>query len=75
MNKAGKFVPVGNSTGIIVSRDLLAASGFEQGEEVTIKASPGKIEIEAKADDFDRQMEIARDVMKRRFRVLRELAK
>jgi antitoxin component of MazEF toxin-antitoxin module len=75
MNKVTKLVPVGNSTGVVVSRELLAASGFAQGEEVTIKASPGKIEIEAKADDFDRQMEIARDVMKRRFRALRELAK
>ncbi len=75
MNKVTKLVPVGNSTGVIVPRELLSASGFAQGEEVTIKASPGKLEIEAKADDFDRQMEIARDVMKRRFRALRELAK
>ena len=75
MNKTAKFVPVGNSTGIIVSRDLLAASGFEQGEEATISATAGKIVIEAKTDDFERQMRIARDVMKRRFSALRELAK
>ena len=75
MNKASKLVSVGNSTGIVIPRELLAASGFDLGEEVTITATPGKLEIEAKADDFDRQMEIARDVMKRRFRALRELAK
>ena len=75
MNKPSKLVSVGNSTGIVIPRDLLTASGFAAGEEVTIKASPGKIEIEAKADDFDRQMEIARDVMRRRFKALRELAK
>ncbi len=75
MNKVTKFVAVGNSTGIVVPRELLSASGFEQGVEVTIKASPGKLEIEAKADDFDRQMDIARDVMRSRFRALRELAK
>ncbi|MEO6582413.1 MAG: AbrB/MazE/SpoVT family DNA-binding domain-containing protein [Sphingomicrobium sp.] len=75
MNKVTKLVPVGNSTGIVVPRDLLVASGFAQGEEVVIKATPGKIEIEGKADDFDRQMDIARDVMRRRFRALRELAK
>jgi antitoxin component of MazEF toxin-antitoxin module len=60
---------------VILPRDVLAASGFVQGEEVTIKASAGRLEIEPKTDDFDRQMEIARDVMKRRFRALRELAK
>ncbi|MES2120232.1 MAG: AbrB/MazE/SpoVT family DNA-binding domain-containing protein [Pseudomonadota bacterium] len=75
MNKTSKLVSVGNSTGIIIPRDVLAASGFAPGEEVTIKASAGRLEIEAKTDDFDRQMEIARDVMKRRFRALRELAK
>jgi antitoxin component of MazEF toxin-antitoxin module len=75
MNKTAKLVPVGNSTGVIIPRDVLAASGFAQGEEVVIKATAGRLEIEAKTDDFDRQMEIARDVMKRRFRALRELAK
>jgi len=75
MNKNAKLVPVGNSTGVIIPRDVLAASGLVQGEEVTIKASSGRLEIAAKTDDFDRQMEIARDVMKRRFLALRELAK
>jgi antitoxin component of MazEF toxin-antitoxin module len=75
MNKATRLVPVGNSTGVIIPRDILVASGLAQGEEVTIKASPGKLEIESRSDDFDRQMAIAREVMARRFRALRELAK
>ncbi len=75
MNKPSKLVPIGNSTGIIIPRDILAASGLVQGEEVTIKAIAGRLEIESKTDDFDRQMEIAREVMKRRFRALRKLAK
>jgi putative addiction module antidote len=75
MNKTAKLVPVGNSTGVIIPRDVLAASGFAQGDEVMITASAGRLEIETKTDDFDRQMEIAREVMKRRFRALRELAK
>jgi len=75
MNKISKLVPVGNSTGIIIPRDVLAASGLVQGDEVTIRAVAGHLEIDAKTDDFDRQMTIARDVMKRRFKALRELAK
>jgi putative addiction module antidote len=75
MNKIAKLVAVGNSTGVIIPRDALAASGLAQGEEVVIKATAGRLEIEAKTGDFDRQMEIARDVMKRRFSALRELAK
>lgn len=75
MNKLGKLTSVGNSTGIVIPRDLLAASGFGQGEEVVIKASPGRIEIEARDDDFERQLAIAREVMRKRRRALRELAK
>lgn len=75
MNKIGKLGPVGNSTGIIIPRDLLAVSGLSSGDEVSIKASAGRLEIEAKADDFERQMEIAREVMHRRRKALRQLAK
>jgi putative addiction module antidote len=75
MNKQAKLVGVGNSTGVIISRELLAESGFAQGEDVVIKASPGKIEIEAADDDFERQMTIAREVMQRRRKALRQLAK
>jgi antitoxin component of MazEF toxin-antitoxin module len=75
MNKQVKLISVGNSTGILISRELLTESGFAQGEEVIVKASPGRIEIEAAGDDFERQMAIARDVMHRRRKALRQLAK
>lgn len=75
MNKSVKLISVGNSTGVVISRELLAESGFAQGEEVIVKASPGRIEIEAADDDFDRQMRIAREVMQRRRKALRQLAK
>jgi putative addiction module antidote len=75
MNKQAKLISVGNSTGIVIARELLAASGLAQGEDVIIKASPGRIEIEAADDDFERQMAIARDVMQRRRKALRQLAK
>jgi putative addiction module antidote len=75
MNKAVKLVAVGNSTGVIIPRELLAASGFVQGDELLIRASRGRIEIETADDDFDEQIKAARAVMDRRRRALRELAK
>ena len=75
MNKQVKLISVGNSTGVLISRELLTESGFALGEEVVIKASPGRLEIEAADDDFERQMAIARDVMQRRRKALRQLAK
>jgi putative addiction module antidote len=75
MNKQVRLINVGNSTGVVISREMLAESGFAPGEEVVMKASPGRIEIEAADDDFERQMVIAREVMKRRRKALRQLAK
>jgi len=75
MNKPLKLIAIGNSTGLILPKEMLAALGVEQGGEVSVTASPGRIEIEAKDDDFERQIAIARDVMHRRRRALRELAR
>ncbi len=75
MNKSSKIGPVGNSAGVVLPKDVLGASGFALGDAVSISASPGKIEIVAQNDDFERQMEIAREVMVRRRKALRELAK
>lgn len=75
MNKQVKLISVGNSTGILLSRELLAESGLALGEDVIVKASPGRIEIEPASDDFERQMAIAREVMQRRRKALRQLAK
>lgn len=75
MNKAVKLVAVGNSTGIVIPRELLAASGFAQGDELHIRASRGRIEIETRDEDFEQQLEVAREVMRKRRRALRELAK
>ena len=75
MNKASKIGQVGNSAGILLSKDLLGASGFALGDQVSINASPGKIEIVAEDAEFERQMEVAREVMARRRKALRELAK
>jgi putative addiction module antidote len=75
MHKAVKLVAVGNSTGLVIPRDLLAESGFAQGDELLIRASRGRIEIEPKDDDFEQELEVARGVMRRRRRALRELAR
>ena len=75
MNKAVKLISVVNSTGLVIPRDLLAASGFNQGDELTMRVSRGRIEIETKDDDFEEQLEAAREVLRRRRRALRELAK
>ena len=75
MNKPLKLIPIGNSTGVILPKDVLAELGAEQGDTISYVKTPDGIELRMADADFDAQMEVARDVMRRRRKALRELAK
>ena len=75
MNKPLKLIPIGNSTGVILPKELLRELGAEEGQSISIVRTPNGIELRPYDADFERQMEIARDVMRRRRSALRELAK
>ena len=70
-----KLTQVGNSLGAIFPKDLLAKLNLEKGDEIFLTESPGGFRITKSDPEFEAQMAVARDVMKRRFNVLRELAK
>jgi putative addiction module antidote len=75
MNMPLKLVKIGNSTGVILPKELLARLGAEQGDMVSASDTDRGVELRPKDDDFESQMAAARDVMARRRRALRELAK
>ena len=75
MNKPLKLIPIGNSTGVIIPRDLLNALGAQAGDTLFPVRTPTGIELRASNSEFESQMEIAREVMRRRRSALRELAK
>lgn len=75
MNMAVKITKVGNSAGIILPKDVLVHLEASIGETLTVAKTPGGIELRAADTDFDTQMAVAREVMARRKRALRELAK
>lgn len=75
MNTQLKITKIGNSAGVVLPRELLAHLDVSVGETVSVSKTPSGIELSARDPDFDRQMSIARDVMERRKRALRELAK
>ena len=75
MNKPLKITKIGNSAGIVLSKDVLKHLGRQIGEEVTLVLKPGGIELVAGEPDFEEQMAAAREVMARRKRALQELAK
>lgn len=75
MNETLKITRIGNSAGIILPREMLAHLGAGVGETLSVVTTPGGIELRADEPDFAAQMAAAREVMERRKRALRELAK
>lgn len=67
---------IGNSTGLILPRELLARLGLSQGDSVYVtESADGGIRLVPRNPDFERGMEIARKAMKKYKSALRELAK
>jgi putative addiction module antidote len=75
MNKQLKITRIGNSAGVVLPRDLLAHLDVTIGETLSVSKTPNGIELSVREPDFETQMAAARDVMARRKRALRELAK
>lgn len=70
-----KLVAVGNSTGIVLPKEMLAKFGLRQGDEVYPVSTPDGIELRKYDPEFARQMEAARRIMHKRRAALAELAK
>jgi putative addiction module antidote len=71
-----KLTQIGNSVGVILPKEILAKMNLEKGDTVYLtEAANGGFNLSPYDDEFERQMEAARRIMKKRRNVLRELAK
>lgn len=70
-----KLMSIGNSVGVILPKDLLAKLGVGKGDTLFVVETDDGIRLTTTDPDFESQMAIARDIMKKRRAVLRELAK
>lgn len=75
MNTTLKIKKIGNSAGVILPKELLAQIGAEIGHTLSVSRTSRGLELAPAEPDFDAQMAVAREVMARRRRALRELAK
>jgi putative addiction module antidote len=67
---------IGNSTGLILPKELLARLGLEQGDEVFVTVEPDQSFKVARHDEKHAEvMRIAREVMREYREALKELAK
>jgi putative addiction module antidote len=70
-----KVRKIGNSLGVVLPKDVLAKLNVGEGAELTVSDTPDGVALTAFDDETQRQLEIARDIMRRYRNTLRELAK
>jgi putative addiction module antidote len=70
-----KLTQIGNSVGVVLPKEVLARLRIEKGDVIYITESPEGFRITPHNEEFEAQMKVAREVMKERRAVLRELAK
>lgn len=75
MNKPLKLIPIGNSTGVILPKEVLARLRVGQGDALSLVETAEGVELRPHDPGFEEQMAVAREVMQRRRKALRELAK
>ena len=74
MNKPLKLIPIGNSTGVIIPKELLQELGAA-GDNVFPVRTPHGIELRRADPEFIEEMRLAREIMRKDRAILRELAK
>ncbi len=70
-----KVTTVGNSTGVVLSKELLAKLRVQKGDKLYVTETPNGIELTSYDPEFARQMELAEEIMRKDRDVLKELAK
>ncbi len=66
---------LGNSTGLILPKELLTRLGMVAGDELVITETPDGFKVTRRSETFEKGMEIARKAMKTYHHTLKELAK
>ena len=74
MATAIKVIAIGNSSGIVLPRETLARLNVQKGDTLYLTESPEGIRLIPYDEEFARQMEAAREIMRENRDVLKKLA-
>ena len=69
-----KLTTVGNSTGIVLPKELLEKLRVQKGDTLHVLETPNGIELTSFDPEFARQMDVAEKVMREDRDILRRLA-
>lgn len=74
MATAVKVIAIGNSAGIILPKETLARLNVQKGDTLYLTEGSQGIRLVPYDEEFSRQMEAAREIMRENRDVLRRLA-
>ena len=74
MNMKLKLIAVGNSTGVILPKELLEKLRVQKGDELHALETPDGVRLTQFDQEFDRQLNVAEGVMREDRDILRKLA-
>jgi putative addiction module antidote len=69
-----KVRKIGNSEGVTFPREVLTAMHVAEGDTIFVTDAPGGFRLTPYDPEFERQMGLAREIMKTNRNTLRELA-
>ena len=70
-----KITKIGNSAGVVLPKELLARLRVSAGDTLFATEAPDGIRLTVADPEFERQMKIAEEIMRRDRDILRALAK
>ena len=69
-----KVTTIGNSSGVILPKELLARLHLQKGDELYAMETPDGIQLSTYNPTLAAQMEVAEDIMRKRRTLLHKLA-
>jgi len=73
-NRTLKVTTVGNSTGVILPKELLEKLRVQRGDELMVLETPDGITLTPYDPEFSEQMDVAEKIMRKRRNLLKKLA-
>jgi putative addiction module antidote len=70
-----KLIQIGNSVGVTLPKEMLAAMNIDKGDTVTVTSAPDGFRLSHFDPEVDKQIEAGREVMREYRDTLRALAK
>jgi putative addiction module antidote len=69
-----KLAAIGNSTGVILPKEVLHRLRVKRGDTLVLLETPGGIELTPYDPEFAEQMDLAEEVMRQDREILKKLA-